>query len=233
LVSKLLSIVIPALNEAEGLQKVLDEIPEDELHKMGYDIEVIVVDGGSVDGTRKIALERRAKLIYEPRRGYGRAYRTGLAMAKGDIIVTGDADGQYPFSLIPALVKLMEREELMFINTNRFYKYDPEAWRKVKIVGNKLLTLVFNIIFGCFIKDCQSGMWIIHRDLLKVMPLNSDGMEFSVEIKVQALRYAKEKFIEVPIYYRKRIGQNVKLRIFRDALRNLVYMVLFRLRSYS
>jgi glycosyltransferase involved in cell wall biosynthesis len=76
---------------------------------MGYDVEVIVVDGESTDGTREVALDRGAKVIDEPRRGYGRAYKTGLALARGDIIVTGDADGQYPFSLIPALVKLMER----------------------------------------------------------------------------------------------------------------------------
>jgi glycosyltransferase involved in cell wall biosynthesis len=233
LTGRLISIVIPALNEVEGIGKVLDEIPREKLHSMGYEVEVIIVDGGSTDGTREVALNRGAKVIDEPRRGYGRAYKTGLALARGDIIVTGDADGQYPFSLIPALVKLMEREGLMFINTNRFYKYHPKAWRKIKMVGNKLLTLAFNVIFGCFIKDCQSGMWVIRRDLLRVMRVNSDGMEFSVEIKAQALRYSREKFIEAPIYYRERIGQNIKLRILRDALRNLAYMLIYRLRSYS
>jgi glycosyltransferase involved in cell wall biosynthesis len=230
-VNVLISIVIPALNEAESIGKVLDEIPKKELYKMGYDVEVIVVDGGSVDGTREIALSRGAKVIKELRRGYGRAYKTGLAMAKGNIIVTGDADGQYPFSQIPALIVLMCKGNLMFINTNRFYKYDPKAWRKIRIIGNKLLNIAFNVIFKCSIRDCQSGMWVIHRDLLRTMRVNCDGMEFSVEIKAQALKHAKEKFIEVPIYYRQRIGSSSKLRMLRDAVRTLVYMLVFRFRE--
>jgi glycosyltransferase involved in cell wall biosynthesis len=232
-VNKVVSIVIPALNEKAGIRKVLDEIPREKLRKMKYDVEIIVVDGGSSDGTREIALDRGAKVIVELRRGYGRAYKTGLAAAKGEIIITGDADGQYPFSLVPVLVKLMKDRELLFINTNRFYKYHPAAWRKIKLLGNKLLTLAFNVIFRSSIKDCQSGMWIINRELLRAMRISSDGMEFSVEIKAQALKNAKNKFIEAPIYYRPRIDPNVKLRILRDSLRNLVYMLVFRLRRYS
>lgn len=225
--------MIPALNEVEGIGRVLDEVPRERLRSMGYEVEVIVVDGGSTDGTREVALKKGAKVVDEPRRGYGRAYKTGLAVARGDIIVTGDADGQYPFSIIPALVKLMEREGLMFINTNRFYKYHPKAWRRIKITGNKLLTIAFNVIFRCFIRDCQSGMWVIRRELLRVMHMNSDGMEFSVEMKAQALRHARGKLIEASIYYRERLSPNIKLRILRDALRNLAYMLIFRLRSHG
>jgi len=149
MVNKLISIVIPALNEVDSIGKVLNEIPKGRLRSMGYDVEVIVVDGGSIDGTREVALSNGAKVIYEPRKGYGRAYKTGLALARGDIIITGDADGQYPFSIVPALIKIMEKEKLMFINTNRFYRHHPKAWRKINIIGNKLLTLAFNVIFRC------------------------------------------------------------------------------------
>lgn len=226
--SKFISIVIPALNEAKSIGYVIDSIPVSRLREMGYDVEVIVIDGGSTDNTVEIAKKKGAKVYVERRRGYGRAYKTGFMLAKGDIIVTGDADGQYPFQLIPYLIRVMEKYDLEFMTTNRFYKYHPEAWSKPKLFGNKVLSLFFRILFGSKVRDCQSGMWVIRRDLLRRMALVSDGMEFSVEIKALALKIAGKKFLEVPIYYGKRLSCNVKLRMFRDFIRNFLCILLMR-----
>lgn len=228
--NKLVSIVIPALNEAKSIGYVIDSVPVNRLRGMGYEVEVIVVDGGSTDGTVEIAKEKGAKVFVERRRGYGRAYKTGFALAKGDIVVTGDADGQYPFQLLPYLIKVMEEYELEFITTNRFYKHHPKAWSKPKLFGNKVLSIVFMALFGPMVRDCQSGMWVIKRSFLKKMNLISDGMEFSVEIKALALKRAKEKFLEVPIYYGKRLSHGVKLRMFRDFIRNFLCMLLMWLK---
>lgn len=230
--SKLVSIVMPALNEAQSIGKVLESIPVDRLKEMGYDVEVIVVDGGSKDGTAEIARAKGAKVYVELRRGYGRAYKTGFALAKGDVIVTGDADGQYPFQLVPYLLRVMEKYDLEFITTNRFYKHHPEAWSPPKVLGNKVLSLTFMALFGPRVRDCQSGMWVIKRDLLRRMKFASDGMEFSVEIKALALKIAGNKFLEVPIYYGKRLSHSVKLRTIRDFLRNLLCLFLMRIKLF-
>ena len=219
---KLISIVIPALNEEEGIKRTIESIPIENLNKMGYDVEIIVVDGGSKDKTREIAESLGAKVIIEPRKGYGRAYKTGFEHARGDIIVTGDADGTYPFELIPQFVKMLEEKNLDFINTNRFKGLEKGSMSFMHIIGNKILTLAVRVLFGVKIEDSQSGMWIFKRDLLKKLDIRGDGMEFSEEIKIEAFK--KGKAIEVGIPYRKRIGEK-KLKSFRDGLRNLVYLI--------
>ena len=88
---RLLSLVIPALNEEGGIGGVLDEVPRKELAEMGWDVEVLVVDGESKDRTREVARGKGARVIVEPRKGYGRAYKTGFESARGELIVTGDA----------------------------------------------------------------------------------------------------------------------------------------------
>src|SRR4051794_16836600 len=90
-----LSIVIPALNERRNLVPVLDTIPVDSLERLGWNCEVIVVDNGSTDGTGVLARALGARVVDEPQRGYGRAYRAGMGAAVGDIIATGDADQTY------------------------------------------------------------------------------------------------------------------------------------------
>ncbi len=192
---------------------------------MGYEVEIIVVDGGSMDRTREIATKKGAKVIIELRRGYGRAYMTGFKYANGDIIVTGDADGTYPFEIIPRVIKLMEEYNLDFVTTNRFARFEDGAWSPVHFVGNKLLTLLFVFMFGILIRDSQSGMWFIRRSLL-----NNDcrfmgtGMEFSTEIKIEMIRRAK-KWLELPISYKKRKSGKTKVHWFRDGLHILAFLV--------
>ena len=82
----LISIIIPTLDEADGIHKVIDEIPRKELRNAGYDVEVIVVDGGSTNGTDEVAKELEAHVVYELRKGYGSAYKTGFSIAKDDLI---------------------------------------------------------------------------------------------------------------------------------------------------
>jgi len=218
---KLISIVIPALNEEEGIKRTIKSIPADDLKKMGYDLEIIVVDGCSRDRTREVAESLGAKVIVEPRKGYGRAYKTGFEHAKGDIIITGDADGTYPFEIIPKLVKILEDQNLDFINTNRFEGLEKGAMNPMHILGNKILTLAVRLLFGVKIEDSQSGMWVFRRKLLEKLDLRGDGMEFSEEIKIEA--FTKGKAIEVGIPYRRRIGEK-KLKSFRDGFRNLIYL---------
>jgi len=226
-IPKLVSIVIPVLNEEEGLQNVLDEIPKKDLEKMGYKCEIIVVDGGSTDRTREVAKRNGAKVIVETRKGYGRAYKTGFLYANGDIIVTLDGDYSYPAFLIPKLVKILETYRLDFISTNRLKKTAHKSFPTLHIIGNKILTYLTNLLFRVDINDSQSGMWVFRKSILEKMDLQADGMAFSEEIKVMA--FGLFKAAEVPVPYRKRIGKQ-KLNTLMDGFKNALH--LFNLRWY-
>ena len=220
--SQLISIVIPALNEEEGIGKTISEIPVDELKKLGFELEILVVDGNSFDRTRMVAKEKGAKVIIEPRKGYGRAYKTGFSYAKGDFIVTFDADASYPAFDIPRILKIFEAKNLDFLSTNRFGKIEKGAMGTLNSIGNRLLSLVIRILFSINLMDSQSGMWVIRTEIIpKILP-DSNGMPFSEEIKIRAFKDFKA--LEVPIVYRKRLGQK-KLKVFKDGLYNLLYLL--------
>ncbi len=79
---KTISIVIPALNERDGIAKTIEAVPRSQLEKMGYEVQILVVDNGSADGTGELAREAGAEVVFEPRRGYGRAFKAGVAHAR-------------------------------------------------------------------------------------------------------------------------------------------------------
>jgi hypothetical protein len=224
--NKLISIVIPTLNEEHGISKTIKEIPISEIEEMGYNCETIIVDGNSSDLTRKTAKEMGAEIVIEQRPGYGRAYIAGFAQAQGSIIATLDGDFSYPASLIPSLVKLLEKEKLDFISTNRFAHLRNESMDSLHKIGNRILTHLTCALFSINIRDSQSGMWVFRKAILNQIKLHACGMAFSEEIKLHA--FTKFRAKEVPIVYRKRIG-NQKVKTFTDGFKNLLY--LFKLRK--
>jgi glycosyltransferase involved in cell wall biosynthesis len=218
---KTITVVMPCLNESKALDKTIDEIPLDSLKGMGYKTEVLVVDGGSSDGSVSIARDRGAKVLISER-GYGKQYRLGFEHAGGDIIVTADSDGSYPLSDIARIVKILNEGGFDFISVNRFADMYPGSMGITRRTGNFMLTLLTNLLFGLCLKDSQSGMWVFRKDILAKMALTSNGMSLSEEIKIKAFR--KFKSLEVPGFYRPRIGKE-KLRPFRDGWRNLSFLI--------
>jgi glycosyltransferase involved in cell wall biosynthesis len=209
------------MNEEESIGKVIDAVHE-AMRNTEYQYEILVVDTNSRDRTREIAWEKGAIVIDEPRRGYGRAYKTGFQMAKGDILVTLDADCSYPAEMIPRLIETLSQENVEFITTNRFGKMEREAMSFKHRVGNWILTVTTNILFGIRVRDSQSGMWVFRKECLSRMNLISDGMPFSEEIKIEAFK--KARAMELPIEYRKRIGK-VKLSSWKDGWQNLSFLL--------
>jgi dolichol-phosphate hexosyltransferase len=214
------SVVIPTMNEEQSIGQVLDSV-RSTLSQAGMDHEMLIVDTNSKDRTREIAKDKGARVIEEPRRGYGRAYKTGFENAKGDIIVTLDADCTYPAEDIPKLVNVLINEELDFITTNRFAGLEQGAMTFEHHIGNKLLTMTMNVLFRVKVRDSQSGMWIIRKDHLGKMNLTDDGMAMSEEIKIEAFKKLRSK--ELPIYYRKRVGE-VKLSSWKDGYKNIRFL---------
>lgn len=218
------SIVIPALNEEQAIEKVICAIPKENLKRMGFDVQILVVDNGSEDATGALAKKAGADVIFEPRRGYGRAYKTGFVNVKGDIIATVDADSTYPVEDIPEFVSLLETQELDFITTNRFARIDDGAMSCRNKLGNKALNLVFSLLFRVRLKDSQSGMWVIRKSLLDKLTLRSDGMSFAEELKLEACHFARCRWKEVPIRYRQRIGK-AKIHAWRDGTKNVLHLI--------
>jgi glycosyltransferase involved in cell wall biosynthesis len=224
---RLITIVVPTLNEEKSIGKVIDEIPKEKLKADGYKTEIIVVDSNSTDKTREVAKNKGVKVVIERRMGYGRAYKTGFKKARGDIIVTADGDFTYPLYVIPKLIKILEEEKLDFISTNRFMNIGKNTMSFFHKIGNIILNKVFRFLFGKGIKDSQSGMWVFKKNILKNLNLKSDGMAFSEEIKIEVLKRGL-KFKEVPIKYRHRIGTK-KVKTFEDGLKNFIYLFVKRL----
>ena len=192
---------------------------------MDFDCEVIVVDGCSTDGTRERARELGARVILEPRRGYGRAYKTGFDAAEGDIIVTFDGDFTYPVSLVPRLVEDMVKNGVEFITTNRLDALEPGAMSFLRKFGNYVLSLWVRLLFSVRLRDSQSGMWVIKKDALNRILPDSDEMAFSEEIKIKAFKSCK--CAEIPITYRKRVGKS-KITAAQDGIRNFLHLLQLR-----
>lgn len=211
-----ISIIIPTLNEKDGLKEILNSLPQD--------YQIIIADGGSADGTLEIARKHKCT-IFGKIKGYGKAYQVGLREAEGAVIVCLDGDGSYPVKRTPELISIFERENLDFLTTNRLDGLRKGSMSTMNYVGNKILTLFTRLLFGVKIKDSQSGMWVIRKkSLSKFMP-KSDGMEFSEEIKIRAFLFARAK--EIPIEYYPRMGRK-KLREWVDGFKNLFHLFVLR-----
>jgi dolichol-phosphate hexosyltransferase len=212
-----ITVIIPCLNEEQGIEKVLRRMPP-------FVDQVIVVDNGSTDRTSDVARSLGAEVIREDVRGYGRAYKTGFSKATGDIIVTLDGDHSYPPDAISYLIEAFLHLEVDFLNASRFPVRDRRAMSFKHKFGNFVLSLATSILYFRWVADSQSGMWVFRRAILQHMKLESDGMAFSEEIKIEALRHSKIRFEEIPVQYSSRLGE-IKLNPWRDGFFNLWFLV--------
>lgn len=212
-----ITVIIPCLNEEQGIERVLNRMPE-------FVDETIVVDNGSTDRTSDVARSLGAKVVREDVRGYGRAYKTGFSQATGDIIITLDGDHSYPPDAISYLLEAFFHLEVDFLNTSRFPVRERAAMSLKHKFGNLILSLAMSVLYLKWVRDSQSGMWVFKRAILKDMKLISDGMAFSEEIKIEALKNARVRFEEISIQYSSRLGE-IKLNPWRDGFANLWFLV--------
>jgi len=216
-----ITVIIPCLNEEQGIEQVLRAMPE-------FVDETIVVDNASTDRTSQVAASLGAKVIREEVRGYGRAYKRGFQDATGDIVITLDGDHSYPVDALSYLIEALLHLDVDFLNASRFPVRDRAAMSFKHKFGNLVLSLAMSLLFFRWVRDSQSGMWIFRRAILKHMKLESDGMAFSEEIKIEALRDRRIRFGEISIQYSSRMGEK-KLNPWRDGWQNLAFLVKKRL----
>ena len=212
-----ITVVIPCLNEEIAIEQVLDELPT-------YVDEVIVVDNNSTDRTAEVARSRGAIVVTELNRGYGRAYKKGFSCATGDIVISLDGDHSYPLDALSYLVEAFFHCKVGFLSGSRFPTVNPDAMSLKHRIGNRILSLAMSILYLRWVSDSQSGMWVFRRDILSKMRLTSDGMAFSEEIKIEAIRNREIGFREMFINYSQRIGEK-KLEPGKDGVRNIAFLI--------
>ena len=211
-----ITVITPCLNEEQGVEKVLRGMPE-------FVDEVIVVDNASTDRTSDVANSLGAKVIREEQRGYGRAYKRGFAAATSDIVITLDGDHSYPVDALSYLIEAFLHLDVDFLNASRFPVRNRRAMSFKNKIGNLGLSIAMSLLFFRWVRDSQSGMWIFRRSILQKMKLEADGMAFSEEIKIEALRNPGIRFGEISIQYSSRVGET-KLNIWRDGIHNLAFL---------
>jgi glycosyltransferase involved in cell wall biosynthesis len=218
-----ISVVIPCLNEESAIAEVVAWAWEG-IARSGRTGEVIVVDNGSTDRSAEVALEGGARVVDEPRPGYGSAYLRGLAEARGRYVFMADGDGTYDLrSLTPFLEQLDAGKE--FVLGSRFKGRIHEGampW-KHRWIGNPVLTWILNVFFGVHVSDAHCGLRAVRRSTLAKLDLHATGMEFASEMILKA---AKRDIAvgEVPIDYYPRTGES-KLHTWRDGWRHLRFML--------
>ena len=216
-----ISVVIPCHNEEEGVRAVMAQMPS-------IVDEVVVVDNASTDHTAEIARSLGARVVFEGRKGYGRAYKTGFAEAQGDVIVTMDGDGTYPPTSIPLLLDVLLAEQIDFMTARRWRSRNDKSKSPLRLLGNAVLSGATMVLFGRFLVDSQSGMWVFRRDALPKFQPQADTMALSQEIKILAFTHPDVVCLEMPIYYGERVGVS-KLNLWKDGFGNLLALVKLRL----
>jgi hypothetical protein len=220
------SVVMPCLNEARTVGTCVAKAVAS-LARLGIAAEVIVADNGSTDGSQEIATSHGARVVHAERRGYGSALQAGIAAARGQYVIMGDADDSYDFTnLEPFVQRLRAGDDLVM--GNRFKGgILPGAmpWHH-KYIGNPVLTGILNLFFQTGIHDAHCGLRGFRKDSYERLDLHTPGMEFASEMVVKAA-LNKQRLSEVPTTLSPD-GRDrpPHLRSFRDGWRHLRFLLL-------
>ena len=226
-----LSVVVPAFNEAETIEAVLRR-----LRQVPLRLEVIAVDDASTDGTGDI-LDRLAaeggglvqRVIRHPtNRGKGAALRSGIAAATGQVIVPQDADLEYDPAELPALLRPICDGKADAVYGSRFQGGPHRVLFFWHAVGNNFLTLVSNMFTNLNLTDMETCYKLVRADLLKRLPLRSE--RFGIEVELTArLAQAGARIWELPITYSGRTYAEGKKITWRDGVAALFHVIRYNL----
>ena len=220
-----LTLMMPCLNEEANIGVTIDEA-KGYMSKRKIAAEILVVDNDSTDRSAEIAIEHGAIVIKEPRRGYGRALRTGLAAAQGEVIIFGDCDSTYDFSNLDPLYQPLVKNKVDFMTGDRFTgQMEAGAMKWSHKLGVPFLSWCGRFKFGVKIHDWHCGIRGIRKDALQKLNLKTNGMEFATEMIAEASR-KNLRIGEVAVPLKKAQNERKeKLRTIRDGFRHLWYIV--------
>lgn len=219
------SIIIPSYNESKTLPLILEKLTQ-----LRTNLELIVVDDGSTDDTKKILekfKKQNLKIIYNRSNiGKGGSIRKGLKFVTGDVVIIQDADLEYSPSDLPKIIELFKNKKILAVYGSRKLKNNPISHWTFDL-GGKLLTALTNMLYGTQLSDEATGYKAFRKETIKSLKLKSNRFEFCPEVTAK-LAKRKIKIHEVPISYNPRPTKEKKIS-WVDGLWSIFYLIKYRI----
>ncbi|MBF6588970.1 MAG: glycosyltransferase family 2 protein [Ktedonobacterales bacterium] len=221
-----IAVIIPVYNERATIAEVIRRVQEQPMEK-----EIVVVDDGSTDGTRELLRETswppNVRVYYHPKnRGKGASIRTGIAAVTKEITIIQDADLEYNPSDFALVLRPLVDGVADVVYGSRFLGIH-RSFMLHHYIGNKLLTLLTNVLYNNILTDMETGYKAFRTPILKGIPLRCDRFDFEPEVTAKVLKRGY-RIYEVPIYYAGRDYSEGKKITWRDAFAALWALVRFR-----
>jgi glycosyltransferase involved in cell wall biosynthesis len=219
-----LSVIIPVYNEIESIQEIVKRVKDT---KLAW--EIILVDDGSIDGTRNLLKEIDGKenvcvILHAKNQGKGAAVRTGFDAARGDILLIQDADLEYDPRDYPTLLKPLDEGIADVVYGSRFLGGPRRVIMFWHLVANYMLTFMTNILYNTILSDMETGYKVFRRGVIENMPLHAKRFDFEPEFTAKVLK-RKYRIFEVPITFNPRDyseGKKIKLKDAFEAVWTLL-----------
>jgi glycosyltransferase involved in cell wall biosynthesis len=199
------TLVIPTLNEIDGMKAIMPKI------KREWVDQILIVDGGSTDGTIEYAKENNYEIMVQKTKGIGNGYREALPLVKGDVIITFSPDGNSVPEGIPQLVdKMKEGYDLVIASRYKddAKSYDDDIFTKI---GNKLFTSSINLLFGGKYTDTLVIFRAYKKSIIEELKIDAPHLTFEFQISIRAAQ-KKLRIGEIPGDEPKRIGGERKMK---------------------
>ncbi|MDQ1419244.1 MAG: hypothetical protein QOJ52_1206 [Acidimicrobiaceae bacterium] len=214
---RLLSVIVPVYNERNTVGEIIRRM---RLVDLPIDREIIVVDDGSSDGTDKILAALQDSTIrvvsHETNRGKGAAVRTGVSLARGDVVLIQDADLEYDPQQWPRLLAPLLEGRAKVVYGSR-YLGEREATTLLRWAGDRSLSVLTALLFNASLSDIETGYKLVDRQVLDSLDLTSERFDFEPEITAKLLR-RHYRIYEVPVTYAGRAGTDGRKFTWRDGL---------------
>ena len=238
----MVSIIVPALDEARTIETVLADLARLDFSSQRMSKEILVIDGGSRDGTLEKARAFDAVRVYSsPEDGRGSALRHGIDKARGNVIVFFPADGEYQASDIPAVAAPIIANDYRVVFGSRSIKwvldvddqlahiYPNELGRRLSKYGGRALSVLSLVLYNRFVSDPFSTLKAFDRGFLRSLSLDASGVDLEAELIAKSGK-AQEFILEVPVSYRPRSKADGKKTTARDGVATLARLVSERFR---
>jgi glycosyltransferase involved in cell wall biosynthesis len=222
-----LSVIIPIYNEIHTLEEIITRVQKTKLAD-----EIVLVDDGSVDGTREIVSKFKDEkgfvvVLHEKNQGKGAAVRNGFKAASGEIFLIQDADLEYDPREYPNLLKPIEDGLAEVVYGSRFLGASRRVAMFWHMIANKMLTLFTNILYDTILTDMETGYKVFKREVVDDMPLHAKRFDFEPEFTAKILK-RKYRIFEVPITFNPRDYEEGKKIGLSDAFEAIWTLIKYR-----